>query len=253
MNSIFITGAGSGIGAATARLLATQGWRVGLADRDPASTRKLASELGAQALAYEVDVCDRAGMCHAMADFASPSGQFSALFNSAGLLDMLPFAEASQDRLDALVDVNVKGVVNSILQALPFLQAHGAASIVTMSSAAAIYGVPDLATYSATKFAVRGLTEALNVEFEPKGIWVCDVMVGYVDTPMLSKAADTAKSVGLAGVNVTPLMVAETVQRAIQGREVHWFVREEDRAAQALFDSAPPAERRGIIRQATGY
>lgn len=248
---IFITGAGSGIGAATARLLAASGWQVGLADRDGQAVQALADELGGQA--YAVDVLDRAGLHAALTDFAGPEGKLAGLFNSAGLLDMHPFAEAQPERLQAVIDVNVTGVINCIHTALPFLRAHGDARVVTMSSAAAIHGVPDLGVYSASKFAIRGLTEALNIELEGQGIWVCDLMVGYVDTPMLSGADHAAKSVELAGVHVTPQMVAETVQQALSARQVHWFVRPDDAEAQALFDATPMEERRDLMRPSTGY
>jgi len=253
MDSIFITGAASGIGAATARLFAANGWRVGLADRDAAALTRLAEEIGAPARAFAVDVLDMASLEAALAAFVGPEGKLGALFNSAGLLDMRPFAETPLARLHAILDVNVKGVINCITAALPYLRAHGAAHVVTMSSAAAIYGVPDLAVYSASKFAVRGLTEALNIEFERDGIWVADIMVGYVDTPMLGKAETTAKSVELTGVNVTPEMVAETVGRACAGRQVHWFVTEGDQAAADHFDATPREERREHMRPTTGY
>lgn len=252
-NNIFITGAGSGIGAATARLLAANGWRVGLADRDGQAVQALAEELGGMARGYCVDVLDRGGLRDALADFAGPDGRLGGLFNSAGLLDMHPFAEASPERMQSVIDVNVTGVINCIHTALPFLQAHGDARVITMSSAAAIYGVPDLGVYSASKFAIRGLTEALNIELEGQGIWVCDLMVGYVDTPMLSKADHAAKSVELAGVHVTPAMVAETVREALSERKVHWFVREDDAGAQAVFDETPIEERRDLMRPSTGY
>jgi len=251
--SIFITGAASGIGAATARLFAGRGWRVGLADRDGEAVQKLADTLGHKAKGYSMDVLDRGAVAAALEDFAGAKGEISALFNSAGLLDMRAFADTPLDRFDAIFDVNVKGVVNCIATALPYLKACDDARIITMSSSAAIYGVPDLAIYSASKFAIRGLTEALNIEFEPMGIWVCDIMVGYVDTPMLSKADDTAKSVELAGVHVTPDMVAETVFSTISDCQVHWFVRDEDRGAADHFDATPRAERRELMRPATGY
>lgn len=251
--TIFITGAASGIGAATARLFAAKGWQVGLADRDGAAAGALAATLGAGAQAYGVDVLDRDSLAAALAAFTGPGGRLGALFNSAGLLDMRPFRAAAPARLEAVFDVNVKGVINAILVALPALEAAGGARIVTMSSAAAIYGVPDLAVYAASKFAVRGLTEALNIELDPAGIWVCDVMVGYVATPMLTAAEARAKSVDLAGVHVTPEQVAETVWQAVTGRALHWFVREEDRAAQALFDATPIEARRDLMRPSTGY
>ncbi len=78
-------------------------------------------------------------------------------------------------------------------------------------------------------------------------------MVGYVDTPMLADAEHKAKSVELAGIHVTPQMVSETVFQAVGQRQVHWFVREEDRAASDHFDATPMQDRRGLIAPATGY
>lgn len=251
--SIFITGAASGIGLATARLFAAKGWRVGLADRDGEALAPLAGELGAMARAFPLDVLDRAAMERAIAMFAGQAGGLWALFGSAGLLDMRPFADTPPERREAIFDVNVKGVMNGIHAALPYLRRGGEGRIVTMSSAAALYGVPDLAVYSASKFAIRGLTEALNIELEREGIWVCDIMVGYVDTPMLSKANTTAASVGITGINVTPQMVAASVWEAVAGRQVHWFVTERDRKAADYLDASPREARRDIMKSSTGY
>lgn len=251
--SIFITGAASGIGLATARLFAEKGWRVGLCDRDGGALTRRAGELGALAEAVPLDVRDRAAMERAIATFAGGPGGLSTLFGSAGLLDMRPFIQTPPERLDAILDVNVKGVMNGILAALPYLRRGGAGRIVTMSSAAAVHGVPDLAVYSASKFAVRGLTEALNIELEREGIWVCDIMVGYVDTPMLSTAETTAVSVGINGIHVTPEMVAETVWNAVLGRQVHWFVTEADRKAADFVEATPREARRDVLRSSTGY
>lgn len=91
-----------------------------------------------------------------------------------------------------------------------------------MSSASAVYGVPELATYSASKFAVRGLTEALSIEFEQYDITVSDIMAPYVQTPMLTEASRIATSVDRLGVNLTPEMVAKTVWKAAHGKKVHW-------------------------------
>ena len=251
--AIFITGAGSGIGAATARLFAKNGWSVGLADHQARSVEALAAELGTHAHWYEVDVLDRSALDASMAHFDGATEGMSVLFNSAGLLDMRAFEEADCEKVDTLLDVNIKGVVNSIRSALPFVSKQKNARIITMSSAAAIYGVPDLAAYSASKFAVRGLTEALNLELENKGIWVCDVMVGYVATPMISNAEARARSVDLAGVHVTPEDVAATVLQALSERKLHWFVRPEDREALALFDATDVETRRELMRPSTGY
>ena len=252
--SILVTGAASGIGAATARLFAQAGWRIGLMDRARDALGTLAAEIGPEAHVFCADVTDHAEVAGAVAEFCRPSsGRLEALFNSAGIVDMRRFADIPLERLHAIIDVNFKGVVNCIHAALPSLKAAAGSHIVTMGSASGIYGVPDLAVYSASKFAVRGLTEALNIELEADGVWVSDVMVGYVSTPMVTGAAHVAKSVEILGINVTPEMVAETVLRAVNGRQVHWFVTEGDAAIGSQVDATPWEERRTIMKSLTGY
>jgi len=252
--SIFITGAASGIGAATARLFAETGWRVGLADRQEGATRALADEIGGQAQPLCVDVSDHSQIAVALKRFcAASSGRLDALFNSAGILDMRRFDQTPLDRLHAIIDTNFKGVVNGIRAALPYLKAAGASHVITMGSTSGIYGAPDLAVYSATKFAVRGLTEALNIELEADGIWVSDIMVSYVSSPMVVSATHTAKSVEILGVHVTPDMVAKTVLQAVHGRQVHWFVTENDAAIGSQVDATPWEARRNIMKSLTGY
>jgi len=251
--SIFITGAASGIGLETARLFAQKGWRVCLADLNPTALDAITRELGPNAKALVVNVLDQSQLSSALRAFLGPAGALKALFNSAGILEMKPFAETDVARLHAIIDINVKGVINAISAALPFLKAHGEAHIVTMDSVAGIYGVPDLAAYSASKFAVRGLTEALNIEFERDGVWVSDVIVSYVKTPMVEAAKDKAKSVELLGVNVTPQVVAETVWNAVQGRQVHWFATPADAAVAAQVDAMPWESRRDLAKSISGY
>jgi len=147
----------------------------------------------------------------------------------------------------------VKGVINGIHAALPYLRRAPDARIVTMSSASAVYGVPEEAVYSASKFAVRGLTEGLNIELERDGIWVCDVMVGYVATPMVIAAERQAKSVEIVGVNVKPSQVAETVFAAVEGSKVHWFVTEADAGSAQAFDATEWEQRRDLMKRAAGF
>lgn len=252
--SIFITGAASGIGRETAKRFASAGWRVGLCDIDADKVRQLARELGDAASFHPADVRDAASLASAIAQFCGDDGVLDVLFNCAGVLEMREFADSDASRLSFILDVNVKGVMNGILAALPFLQARGGARIVTMSSLAAVYGVPEEAVYAASKFAVRGLTEALNIELEARNIWVCDVMVGYVATPMVLEAEMRAKSVDIVGINVQPSQVSETVWQAATGeKRVHWFVTENDANAARKFDETPWESRREIMKSTSGY
>jgi len=120
----------------------------------------------------------------------------------------------------------VLGVILGIHESLALLErtakAEGSAAIVNMSSASALWGQPELAVYSATKFAVRALTEALDVEFRSKGVRVSDVMPGYVDTPMVHTQKHTARSLARLGVKLTADDVAEVVWKAANGRGLHY-------------------------------
>ncbi|HEV7518354.1 MAG TPA: SDR family oxidoreductase, partial [Thermoanaerobaculia bacterium] len=184
--SIFITGAASGIGRETALLFAERGWRVGLFDVNREGLESLAGQIGERALAGALDVRDLAQYRLRVAELGQwTGGRLDALFNCAGIMRMGPFAEVPIEQQVLTVEVNVIGVLNGIHAALGLLKATPGAHILTMGSASGIYGVPDLATYSATKFFIRGLTEGLSLELERDGIVVTDLMPLYVDTPMV--------------------------------------------------------------------
>ena len=185
--AIFITGAASGIGRETAKLFASQGWRVGAADLDEMGLASLAGELGPdRCQTGRLDVRDAAAYKARLDAFAAWTGnRLDVLFNCAGIMTMSPFEETPLAIHVRTVEVNVLGVLNGIHTAFPLLKATPGAHIVTMCSASALYGVPDLATYSASKFFIRGLTEGLSIEFEKHGITVTDLMPLYVDTPMV--------------------------------------------------------------------
>lgn len=251
-NRIFITGGASGIGAETGRLFAREGWHVAVADCNIVAARALAAELGTSAQACFVDVLDLDSIGAALSQFCGDAG-LDVLFNSAGLVDMRPWTATPLERQFQIFDVNVKGVLNCISAALPYLRKMEQSNIVTMCSAAGIYGVPDEAVYSASKFAVRALTEALNIEFEKLGVWVSDVMVSYVATPMVTQAEHQAKSVEILGVNVGPQDVAAVVRQATLERGVHWFVTKTDEEYFNGINAASQDERRDLVKSITGY
>jgi NADP-dependent 3-hydroxy acid dehydrogenase YdfG len=224
--AIFITGAGAGIGAETARLFARNGWLVGASDVDVAALESLLRELGAGCVSvHPADVRDRAALGGAVRDFvASTGGRLDALFANAGVLFMGPDETITPQQKALLVDVNVKGVIHAIDAAFPFLRQTPGAHVVAMASTSAEYGTPQHAVYSATKFFVRGLTEALNIEYREHGIQVAAVYVAYVQTGMVFDAAVKPATIDRLGVKITPQRVAATVWKAVHGRRVHWRV-----------------------------
>ncbi|WP_022980678.1 SDR family NAD(P)-dependent oxidoreductase [Ideonella sp. B508-1] len=253
MKSIFVTGAGSGIGLAVVRHFADRGWRVGMADLNLDALRRQAEALSGQVETFAVDVTDAASVARAVAAFSGDRPSIDVLFNSAGILDMRCFDQPPLARLHQIVDVNVTGVINSIHAALPHLNRSGAgARVITMGSASGLYGIPEEAVYSASKFAVRGLTEALNIEMAAQGIWVSDIVVAYVQTPMIEQAEHTAKSVTLLGYAAQPEQVAEVAWQAAHERRVHWYVGGAE-AMQAHLESLDAEGRRAFITNITGF
>ncbi len=222
--AIFITGAASGIGRETARLFARRGWRVGAADVDEEGLARLAEEIGTdRCLAARLDVRDLAVYRERIAAFGAwTGGRMDVLFNCAGIMHMGPFDQVAIEEHVRTAEINIIGVLHGIHTALDLLKATPGSHIVTMGSASGIYGVPDLASYSASKFFVRGLTEALNIEFERHGITVTDLMPLYVDTPMIQAQAYRAGSLRTFGVRLAPQQIAGIVWKAVHGRKVHW-------------------------------
>ena len=224
--SIFITGAAAGIGAETARLFASRGWLVGASDVDGAALASLQRELGADKLITRVaDVRDFAAVETAIGEFASAAdGQLDAVFANAGVLFMGPHENITRAQKDLLVDVNVRGVLHTFDAAFPFLRQTPGAHALAMCSTSAEYGAPEHAVYSATKFFVRGLTEALNIEYRRHDIQVSAIYVAYVRTGMVFDAKVKPASIERMGVKVTPGQVAETAWRAVHGNRSHWRV-----------------------------
>src|SRR5512143_476792 len=170
--TIFITGAASGIGRATAKLFAERGFFVGLYDLDEKGLAALRAEIGTSNSCMGVlDVGDIDDFKKNVDDFGrTTGGRMDALFNCAGILRMARFEHLPPEESHKQIQVNVIGVINGVYAALPLLEETEGSCILNMSSASAIYGVPELAVYSASKFAVRALTEALEIEFRKKGI-----------------------------------------------------------------------------------
>ncbi|MDD2159298.1 SDR family oxidoreductase [Pseudomonas sp. MIL19] len=221
MHNILITGAASGIGAATARLFHQQGWQVGLLDINPQALAALAAELG-DVWHAQLDVTDAAAVKVALADFcALHAGQLRLLFNSAGVLQCGHFEEIELAEHARILQINVQGTLNMTHAAFPYLQATPQAQVINMGSASGLYGVPHLASYSASKFAIRGLTEALELEWAKYDIRVGDLMPPFVSTPMLNNQRFQAPVLRRLGVKLEAHAVAQAAWAQAQSNNVH--------------------------------
>ena len=231
--SIFITGAASGIGAETARYFAARGWFTGLYDINAAGLEAVARDIGPDNChTASLDVCDRSDWAKAVDGFTQATGgTMHVLFNNAGIARHGWFEDIPPEEADKVIDINVKGVVNGVYASLEALKATPGARIVNTASTAGIVGSPRLAVYSASKFAVRGLTEALDVEFRDLDIRVTSLMPWFIETPILNAGVTEGANVNMAdeirenGANIYPVsMAAEQAWAAAHGDDIHYMV-----------------------------
>jgi NAD(P)-dependent dehydrogenase (short-subunit alcohol dehydrogenase family) len=213
--TIFVTGAAAGIGRAVAERFWQAGWFVGLYDVDEAGVQSLQAQWGAdRCVAARLDVSSTDNWRAALAGFEQATGgRLNVLFNNAGIAVTSPFEEAELARHLRLIDINLKGVVNGCHLAFASLRRTAGSRVINMCSASALYGQPELGTYSASKAAVRGLTEALDIEWQRHGIRVVDVLPLFVNTAMVSNEVSRMKTVQALGVRLGPNDVADTVWR----------------------------------------
>jgi NAD(P)-dependent dehydrogenase (short-subunit alcohol dehydrogenase family) len=230
--AIFITGAGSGIGRATAELFAKRGWFVGLADVDQAGIEETARLIGREnASLHRMDVRDRAQWRTALATFVKTSGgRLDVLFNNAGVGHGGPFELMDEDKRDLVIDVNLKGVMYGAEAGFPHLAATPGSCLLNTCSAAGLYAGPRMSVYAATKFGVRALTDSLDVEWEDRGVKVRSIMPSFIDTPLLDNVAAGSNLSGrehvkAMGLEFTPVeRVAEAAWNAAHGKKRHVVV-----------------------------
>jgi NAD(P)-dependent dehydrogenase (short-subunit alcohol dehydrogenase family) len=227
--SIFITGAASGMGLETARRFAREGWFIGGGDVNEEGLKALEAELGADnSLIRRLDVTDREAYRAVLAEMSEATdGKLDLLFNNAGIGRGGLFVDQSWDDVMAVVNVNFVAVLSGIHLAAPLLKATPGSLCFTTSSSSATFGMAGIAVYSATKHAVKGLTEALSVELRGFGVRVADTLPGVIDTPILGPGmAANAPATGMWRL-MPPTAVAEAVWAAYHSDKIHWYVPEE--------------------------
>lgn len=187
---VAITGGARGIGAATAAAFQRAGARVALGDVDVDLASRTADELGCWW--GELDVTDRASFAGFLDSVTDALGSIDVLVNNAGIMPVTPLVEESAESIERQIAINVAGVVYGTQLAVERMRRRGGGSVVNVASAAGLMGFGGVATYSGTKFAVRGFTQAAALELKSSGVRFTTVYPGMVQTELAAGLSDHA-------------------------------------------------------------
>jgi NAD(P)-dependent dehydrogenase (short-subunit alcohol dehydrogenase family) len=266
VKSVFITGAGSGMGREGAKLFHAKGWRVGAVDRNDDGLATLSQDLGGDRLwTRAVDVTDKGALEGALADFCggNAGGGLDMMWNNAGIGESGWFEDVPYEAAMRVVEVNFKAVLTGAYVALPYLKKTPGSLMFSTSSSSGTYGMPRLAVYSSTKHAVKGLTEALSVEWDRHGVRVADVLPGLIDTAILTTTTNhsdggstmsaeelraSAPKKGLFRL-MPATSVAEAAWQAYHNpKRLHWYVPKSIRLIDVLKGLSPELVRGRIVK-----
>jgi len=227
---VVVTGAGSGIGRSIARAFAAEGSRVHVVDVRGDRAEAVADEIratGAHAASHAVDVSDP-GAVEALAErVVAAEGRVDVALNNAGIAIGGPFEQTSLDDWKRIVDVNLWGVVHGCRAFLPRMAARGEGVVVNTASVLGLFSIPHVSAYSATKFAVVGMSESLDAEYRDRGVRVLVLCPGLVATNIIADGkvatdrdpdgARTARRFARSGVS--PDVIARDVVRGVKAEK----------------------------------
>jgi NAD(P)-dependent dehydrogenase (short-subunit alcohol dehydrogenase family) len=209
---VAVTGAASGIGAATARLLQARGWRVACLDRDLDGARRTAGDHG---LAVPVDVADEASVVAAFAQVGDAFGGLEGLVTAAGVIETVPFLETTPEQFRRLFDINVIGSFLCVREGAKAMQAGGRVCLVASISSYTGGGYVATGAYAVSKGAVLTMMKACARALGERGVAVNAVAPGFIDTPFVASAMSNParrRQVELAVGKVgKPEQIAETI------------------------------------------
>ena len=225
-----ITGAGRGVGRATAQLFAREGARVVLFSRTSAHVEETAAEIaraGGQALAVVGDVSQEDDVHRLFDSLKETYGRVDILVNCAGIVAVRPFVEMDVTTWDTVIGVNLRGTFLCCREAFQMMAAQQHGVIINLSSLSGVKGVekfPGLSAYNVSKAGVASLTEILAVEGKPYNIRVCAVSPGAVDTAMLRQAAPHLKA-GMTPTDMAEILLflADDTGRKLSGTNLEIF------------------------------
>jgi NAD(P)-dependent dehydrogenase (short-subunit alcohol dehydrogenase family) len=181
---VAITGGARGIGKATAEALVRRGSRVAIGDVDLALAEETAAGLGGGSVALPLDVGDRASFEAFLAEAEHQLGPIDVVINNAGIMPVTPFVEESEDSFRRQIEINLIGVIHGTQLAMERMLPRNSGHIVNIASQAGKAGFPGIATYSATKHAVVGLSEAVRQELRGRAVEISCVMPTVVNTEL---------------------------------------------------------------------
>lgn len=215
---VVITGASSGLGEATARLLSTEGATVVLGARRQDRIKALAETLtGAdgKALAVTTDVTDRAQVKRLVGDAVRTFGRIDVMINNAGLMPQGLLELLKVDEWERMIDVNIKGVLYGIAAALPHMKEQKSGHFINVSSVAGHRVGPGFAVYAATKYAVRALSEGLRQEVKPYNIRTTVISPGAVATDLPNSVTDPGTAERIKKFYAEVAIPADSFARAV--------------------------------------
>jgi len=186
--TLFITGASSGIGRETVKYFSQQGWQVAATMRKPENETELDKLPGVKL--FRLDVQDEASIESAVPEAIQAFGRIDVLVNNAGYGLWGPFETASPEQIKKQFDTNVFGLMNVTRAMLPHFRANRGGKIINISSMGGIITLPLYSLYHSTKFAVEGFSESLHYELEPLGIEVKLIEPGGIKTDFAGRSAD---------------------------------------------------------------
>ncbi|MFV0643771.1 MAG: SDR family oxidoreductase [Sphingomonadaceae bacterium] len=232
--AIFISGGASGIGRAIALHFARHGWFTGLADINEKGMAETAELLPRNmSSSHLLDVRKPDQWRTALEEFSlAAGGRVDVVSNNAGIPAGGMLVDLTEEEIDQVLDINLRGVINGARAAYPHLRKTAPGScLLNTCSAAGLYGTAGMSTYCASKFGVRAVTESLDTEWLRDGIKVRSIMPSFIDTPLLQQTSHHADNMPLrervmaAGLEFTPVeTVAQAAWDAVHGRRLHVLV-----------------------------
>jgi NAD(P)-dependent dehydrogenase (short-subunit alcohol dehydrogenase family) len=239
---VAITGGARGIGKATATALVGKGCRVAIGDIDLGLAEETAAGLGGGTVALALDVTDRSSFEAFLDETERQLGPVDAVINNAGIMPVTRFVEESEDSVRRQIDINLHGVITGTQLAIARLQPRGGGYIVNIASQAGKAGIPGIATYSGTKHAVVGISEAVRAELRGSGVEVLCVMPTVVNTELTS---------GVGQKWVKPVEAEDVAKEIVEAMEVprfDVFVPKSNGALYKFLQLLPRGAREGLGR-----